>query len=372
MTKLHPTVAALTFAVGLTTVGASADAAESGASAAFLPPYILESIADRGEPEQRAWAQLQLKRDRTLLPGGREGQLDSQARVALPPRGIFTANNTDNLPGVLVWRGPPTTLPADKRVKEAAAGQAAVIAFFKHAIGRTLPVPSTVHYGARYENAFWNGNLMVFGDGDGSLFNPFTCCIEIFGHERQHGVTGNRLTYRQQSGALNESVSDVFGALTVQYLKGQSAAEADWLIGKGLFTAKVRGRAIRDMANPGTAYNDPILGKDPQPATMAGYRKLPNYDDDGGVHINSGIPNRAFVLFAKAVGGKAYDIPGRIWSAALDSSYPKDVKFAAFAQITVDRAAERYGPAVAAKLVKAWKQVGITTRVAKAVAVAID
>ena len=325
---------------------------------------MLEEIAKHGNAARRAQAQRQLLQDRAFLPGG-EGQLDAERRAPLLSRGIYTANNSQFLPGVLVWRGPPAPLPADKRVKEAAAGQAATIDFFKFAINRTLPVPGTVHFGSQYNNAFWNGTQMVFGDGDGFLFNPFTCCIEIVGHERQHGVTGNRLAYHKQSGALNELLSDVFGVLTVQYLKGQSAAQADWLVGKGLFARGIKGRALRDMAKPGTAYNDPFLGKDPQPAHMSAFRNLPDdvNHDWGGVHYNSGIPNRAFVLFAKAVGGNAYDIPGRVWSAALNSSYPANVGFAAFAQITVDRAKQLYGAAVAAKLVQAWTTVGLTTRV---------
>jgi Zn-dependent metalloprotease len=345
-----------------TTLGTAAWAAESSPS--FLPPYMLEAIAKNGNAAQRAQAQRQMLQERAFLPGG-ESQLDAARRAPLLPRGIYSANNSQVLPGVLVWRGPPAPLPADKRVKEAAAGQAATINFFKFEINKTLPVPATVHFGFQYNNAFWNGRQMVFGDGDGFFFNPFTCCIDIVGHERQHGVTGNRLAYHKQSGALNESLSDVFGVLTVQYLKGQTAAQADWLVGKGLFTKRVKGRALRDMANPGTAYNDPVLGKDPQPADFAHYKNLPDdaNHDNGGVHINSGIPNRAFVLFAKAVGGNAFDIPGHVWSAALNSSYPANVGFAAFAQITVDRAKQLYGTSVAAKLVQAWQTVGLGTHV---------
>lgn len=365
-------VALASTAALIVSAGAAA-AGGGGGGTSFLPPYVTESIARNGDAAQRAQAQRQLLRDRALLPGA-EGQLGAQLRAALLPRGVYTANNIAKLPGTLVWRGPPAPLPADKRVKEAAAGQAATISYFKFAYGKTVAVPGTVHFDYRYNNAFWNGAQMVFGDGDGTFFKPFTCCIEIVGHERQHGVTGNRMAYHKQSGALNESLSDVFGALTVQYLKGQSAQEADWLIGKGLFTSRVKGRAIRDMANPGTAYNDPVLGKDPQPASMAGYKNLPDNEagDYGGVHTNSGIPNRAFVLFAKAVGGKAYDIPGHVWSAALASSYPKDVTFAAFAQITVDRARQLYGAAVAKKLTQAWQTVGIATKAGKSVLVAAE
>lgn len=365
--------ATLAAAIGLTVSAGAATAGEGGARTSFLPPYVTESIAKHGDAAQRMQAQRQLLRDRALLPGA-EGQLSAAPAATLLPRGIYTANNLTRLPGTLVWRGPPAPLPKDKRVKEAAAGQAATIAYFQFAYGKKVAVPGTVRYDYHYNNAFWNGAQMVFGDGDGTLFKPFTCCIEIVGHERQHGVTGNRMAYHKQSGALNESLSDVFGALTVQYLKGQTAQEADWLIGKGLFTSRVKGRAIRDMANPGTAYDDPVLGKDPQPASMAGYKNLPDNEagDYGGVHTNSGIPNRAFVLFAKAVGGKAYDIPGHVWSAALASKYPRDVSFAAFAQITVDRAKALYGAAIARKLVQAWKTVGIGTKIKNAVLVAAE
>ena len=165
-----------------------------------------------------------------------------------------------------------------------------------------------MHYGRGYDNAFWDGTQMVFGDGDGTVFNRFTIAVDVIGHELTHGVTEHTaaLVYQGQSGALNESISDVFGSLVKQQALGQDAAAADWLIGAGLFTAQVKGVALRSMKAPGTAYDDPQLGKDPQPATMADY--VETTDDNGGVHLNSGIPNHAFYLAATAIGGHAWEV----------------------------------------------------------------
>jgi len=147
---------------------------------------------------------------------------------------------------------------------------------------------------------------MVYDDGDGELFVGFTDSIDVIAHELTHGVTQfatpGGLDYEDQSGALNESISDVFGSLVLQYSHKQTAAQATWLIGQGLFTARVKGVALRSMKAPGTAYDDPVLGKDPQPATMAGY--VETEDDDGGVHTNSGIPNHAYYLIVQNIGRK--------------------------------------------------------------------
>lgn len=152
---------------------------------------------------------------------------------------------------------------------------------------------------------------MVFGDGDGEIFLDFTIPVDVIGHELTHGVTQYtaNLTYFGQPGALNESMSDVFGSLIKQYTLGQTAADADWLIGAGLLAPRVTGKALRSMKEPGTAYDDDVLGKDPQPATMDGYVKTGR--DNGGVHINSGIPNHAFYLVAQSSAGTPGSAPGR-------------------------------------------------------------
>ena len=227
-----------------------------------------------------------------------------------------------------------------------------------------MPLLATVHYGRNYDNAFWDGTQMVFGDGDGVIFEPFTKSLDVIGHELAHGVTEHTagLLYQGQSGALNESISDVFGVLVKQKALGQSAAQADWLVGAELLNPSVKGRALRDMRNPGTAYDDPRLGKDPQPADMAHY--VDTQDDNGGVHINSGIPNRAFVLAADAIGGNAWDAPGAIWYAVLSGDGIKaDCDFATFAGLTVAAAATAHGDGSAEQeaVRSAWEQVGVLT-----------
>ena len=202
---------------------------------------------------------------------------------------------------------------------------------------------------------------MVFGDGDGELFQRFTIAVDVIGHELTHGVTEATagLVYQGQSGALNESVSDVFGSLVKQRVLGQDATEADWLIGAGLFTAAVQGVALRSMRAPGTAYDDDVLGRDPQPDHLRGY--VETSDDNGGVHINSGIPNHAFYLAATSLGGSAWEVAGRVWYDTLVSGGLKpDADFATFAAATVQAAQARFGTAEVLAVRSAWDAVGVT------------
>jgi Zn-dependent metalloprotease len=219
-----------------------------------------------------------------------------------------------------------------------------------------------VHYGEEYDNAFWDGERMVFGDGDGEVFRRFTIAVSVIGHELTHGVTQYtaNLRYQGQSGALNESVSDVFGALVEQHSKGQDAATASWLIGEGLFTERINGVALRSMKAPGTAYDDPLLGKDPQPQHMDEY--VDTEEDSGGVHINSGIPNRAFSLAAIAIGGSAWESVGAVWYDTLTSgAVPPNCDFAGFATATVAAAGRRFGGSAREReaVIDAWRTVGI-------------
>ncbi|MGE5816314.1 MAG: M4 family metallopeptidase [Acidobacteriota bacterium] len=341
-------------------------------SCCFLPPHLLRAIAERGSPAQREAASRTLAVDLTF----RSLRWTGAARLAhvAPPvaapaceRRVFTAGGSQDLPGQLARReGAPPTV--DVAVNEAFDALGATYDFFlqvhqRHSIDdEGLPLDATVHFGQRYDNAFWNGQQMVFGDGDGEIFNRFTIALDVIGHELTHGVTEDesRLAYLFQPGALNESISDVFGSLVRQYALGQTAREADWLIGAGLFTSAVNGAALRSMKDPGTAYDDPVLGRDPQPAHMNDFVRT--YDDNGGVHINSGIPNRAFYLSAIALGGHAWDRAGRIWYEALrDPQLRSNAGFARFAKLTVGCAARLYGPgSVEEEAVgDAWRQVGV-------------
>jgi Zn-dependent metalloprotease len=203
---------------------------------------------------------------------------------------------------------------------------------------------------------------MIFGDGDGRLFNRFTIAVDVIGHELTHGVTGHtaNLDYNGQPGALNESVSDVFGSMVKQYAASprQSSAQADWLIGAGLLMPSVKGVALRSMIAPGTAYNDPVLGKDPQPAHMKDY--VTTTSDDGGVHINSGIPNKAFARLAISFGGSSWEKAGQIWYRTLtDARLAPSSQFMDFARLTVVHALQLYGVDGKQAAADAWSQVGV-------------
>jgi Zn-dependent metalloprotease len=282
-------------------------------------------------------------------------------------RSIYTANHTEDLPGELL-RTEGSAPSKDVAADEAYDGLGATYDFYWEVYQRNsiddegLPLDATVHYGQDYDNAFWNGERMVFGDGDGDLFNRFTVAVDVIGHELTHGVTEDeaKLTYLYQPGALNESVSDVFGSLIKQYQQKQTAKQADWLIGEGLFTKKVKGVALRSMKAPGTAYDDPVLGKDPQPAHMKDYVRTSG--DNGGVHINSGIPNHAFYLVATGLGGNAWEKAGHIWYETLrDPRLRPNTGFSRFARLTASTAGRLYGVnSEEQKIVQdGWKQVGI-------------
>jgi Zn-dependent metalloprotease len=329
----------------------------------IVPPHILEALARAAEPGVRAWALEALDVD-TAIRREREAAPPSPREPAPRPhldRSVHDAHNLGTLPGSLVRsEGGPAT--GDAAVDEAYDGLGATFDLYWEVYARNsldgagLDLVGSVHYLTGYDNAFWDGSQMVFGDGDGTYFNRFTIAVDVIGHELTHGVTAHQadLSYHDQPGALNESMSDVFGSIVKQYALKQAAADADWLIGAGLFTERVQGSALRSMRAPGTAYDDPVLGKDPQPADMSGY--VTTASDNGGVHINSGIPNRAFYLAASALGGHAWETAGRIWYATLcDERLSSEAQFVDFASLTIANAGDAEREAVA----DAWQQVGV-------------
>ena len=279
-------------------------------------------------------------------------------------RTIYDAENGFMLPGrdVRHESDGPTT---DVAVNEAFDGLGATYDYYFEVHGRDsidargLPLDATVHYRRAFNNAFWNGRQMVFGDGDGELFNRFTQSLDIIGHELTHGVTQYEaaLDYQGQSGALNEHMSDVFGSLVKQHVLRQTAKRADWLIGEGIWAKGIHGKALRSMKAPGTAYDDPRVGKDPQPANMSGY--VDTNDDNGGVHVNSGIPNHAFYLASMGFGGSAWVKAGKVWYLALTQSLHRDADFPVAAAATVDAAGRLFGTKGATVVRTAWRQVGI-------------
>jgi hypothetical protein len=351
----------------------------------IVPPYLLDALTGHPDEAVAECARRSLDRDHSLrshrsaraprTSSTTDHPVQHQGGLAAPhaddgtgpQRTIADAQGRETTPGTTVrTEGQPAT--GDAATDEAYDGFGQTWSLYDEVYrrdsldGQGLPLLGTVHYGSGYDNAFWDGTQMVFGDGDGTVFNRFTIAVDVIGHELTHGVTEHTaaLEYQGQSGALNESLSDVFGSLVKQRALGQAAAEADWLIGAGLFTAQVKGVALRSMKAPGTAYDDPTLGKDPQPATMAGY--VETTDDNGGVHLNSGIPNHAFYLAATTIGGNAWEGAGQVWFDVLTGGQlAATADFAAFARLTVAAAESRYAagsPQVSA-IKTAWEQVGV-------------
>jgi Zn-dependent metalloprotease len=229
----------------------------------------------------------------------------------------------------------------DPAVGQANADQAydglgATLEFYRDLLGRDsldntgLNLDANVNYGVGYDNAFWDGTRMVFGNGDNIIFQDFTNDVDVCAHELTHGVTQYTagLDYTDQPGALNEATSDIFGACVDARVSGQDAGQFNWLIGEDVMAPQLYGEAIRSMAFPGTAYDDPILGTDPQPPTMAGYVA------GGDPHLNSGIINRWFYLMAMDLG---IDSAAQIWYATLQNMVPTS-QFADAAHIAAAQA----------------------------------
>ncbi len=342
---------------------------------------MAEKILENGTPQQKQRAEAYIRvagqirgHRQTLSELTRRAEAAEGERV----RKIFDAGNGSELPGNLVLsEGEEPT--GDAAVDEAYVGSGATYDLYAGIFGRNsidnrgMELLSTVHFMEGYDNAFWNGEQMVYGDGDEDLpeeeriFNRFTIAIDIIAHELTHGVTQYEanLVYRNQAGALNESFSDVFGSLVKQQVFSQKADEADWLIGAGLFTDQVNAQGIRSMKAPGTAYDDPLLGRDPQPGHMRDYVDTPA--DNGGVHINSGIPNKAFYEVAVELGGYAWEKAGLIWYKTLCDELDTTSDFQAAADSTHRVAGSLYGnnsPEQNA-VYKSWESVGIIPEAAQ-------
>ncbi len=228
--------------------------------------------------------------------------------------------------------------------------------------GKGMQMKSVVHFGSKYNNAYWDGEKMTYGDGDGKLFTPLSGALDVVGHEMAHGMTEHTagLQYRNQSGALNESWSDVFGELIEQWAENRSgfgtidaAKGADWLIGEDVFTPGTSGDGLRSMKTPGTGYKG-----DPQPGHMRDYKKMTS--DNGGVHVNSGIPNKAAYEAAIRIGGEKL---AKIWYTALTDYLRPTSDFNAAAAATLAAATQLYGTGeVSQAIIDAWQAVGITAK----------
>jgi len=230
-------------------------------------------------------------------------------------------------------------------------------AYYTSADGVTGLISSVVHYSTNYNNAYWNSQFMTYGDGDGSTFTPLTT-VDICGHEMTHGVTERtaNLTYSNESGALNESMSDVLGSMVERYTFGESAKT--WMIGEDAYTPGTAGDALRYM-------DDTHRGSQPDHYS----EKVNTTSDNGGVHTNSGISNYVFYLVAKggthhlggSVTGIGADKAAAIWYKALTTYMTASTNFAAARTATENAASAIYGASSAEKtsVSQAWYVCGV-------------
>jgi len=336
----------------------------------IIPPHILRHLTHHDDDVARdtganAWGhevRLPVARERTLHPVDDPGPFSTRRLIK-----VYDAGGREFLPGkLLLDEEQPALTTEDVHAREAREACCATYdflarVFLRNSIdNRGMPIVASVHYGTGYTNACWNGRQMIFGDGEGQVFRRFTAAVDVVAHELMHGVVqySARLPYRGQSGALSEHLADAFGIMAKQYACRETAARSDWFIGRGLFGAGIRGIAIRSMLMPGTAYDDKWLGRDPQPGHMHDYDE--SLADNGGVHVNSGIPNRAFALAARELGGYTWSILGRIWYRVLTGKLTPFSNFRSFARDTVDAAAELYRkPRVQRIVADAWATVGL-------------
>ena len=352
----------------------------------IVPPHMLKAMLNSEDERVRdsAFRTLttseRIRGEREILGAVRSAMITNP--LGKKHRSIYDAKHKrlspSQLPGTMV-RDEDQGPTGDLSVNHAYDGLGATYDFYKNVFGRNsidghgMRLVATVHFSKRFNNAFWNGKQMVFGDGDNIVFVDFTRSLDVIGHELTHGVTDfdSGLEYHNQSGALNESMSDVFGSLVKQYAKKQTAEQADWLIGSEIIAPGIQGKALRSMRAPGTAYNDPRLGgKDPQPKHMRDLVDLPDdeLDDFGGVHINSGIPNHAFFLVAHRLGGFAWEQAGAIWYETLHQLSPTS-DFQNCADITTQVAGAKFGIGSTQQLavIAAWDEVGIKITVPQVV-----
>ncbi len=345
----------------------------------IIPPYIAnkinKDITQDGElvPNSNTFAERRFRNKREALSNLTimKRAMVANTLVAADKEDmqllVYDAGQLPILPGELVWETGQTSMPKDKNIKEAINGGQKTWQFYKKLFNRNsldnkgLVIEQSVHYRENprkpFINAMWDGTQMIYGDGDGKYFGSFTADLDIIAHELAHGVIDYEanLTYKNQSGALNESFADVFGILVKQWANKTAARKSDWLIGDKIVIGKKY--ALRSMQAPGTAYkNHPDIGDDPQPAVMSDYIKMK--DDDGGVHYNSGIPNYAFFVTAFELGGNAWEKAGAIWYAALTDKkvLKKDASFLAARKATIKKAKELFGTgSLAVKAVtKGW------------------
>ena len=310
----------------------------------------------------------------TIYADATDGNLiftDSQIQRARN-RQTYTANNGFTLPGTLVLSETSGTT-SDVTLQKAHDYAGVTYDYFWSVHSRDsyngagATIKSSVHYGSNYNNAGWTGTQMVYGDGDGTQFGPFSRALDVVAHELGHAVTDTSadLVYSNESGALNEATSDIFGVAAEAWSYG-SVSSLTWKVGEDCYTPSTAGDALRYMNNP-TADGS---SKDYYPTRYTGTQ------DNGGVHWNSGIANLAFYLMVtggthprgvttvsvpalSATATTSINMGAKIWYRALTVYMTSSTNFQGARTASAQAATDLYGAAAADTVHKAWDAVGV-------------
>ncbi|HZH15406.1 MAG TPA: M4 family metallopeptidase [Archangium sp.] len=284
-------------------------------------------------------------------------------------RAVYSANNGTSLPGTLK-RSEGGAVTGDSHVDDNYGHLGTTYQCYSVNFGRDsynnagAQLKSTVHYSTNYTNAYWNGTQMVYGDSNGTDAAPLGKSLDVTVHELTHAVTDSEsdLVYSGESGALNEGMSDIFGAYCESWTKSWSMDAPIWMVGDDVWTPNTPGDALRYMANP----TQDGSSKDYYPERYTGS------SDNGGVHWNSGIANLAFKLLSTGgthprgkttvnVTGIGIQKAGAIFYKANVDLMTASTNFAQ-AKTLMEQAAEQlYGATSAEKasVTQAWEAVGV-------------
>ncbi|MMZ46225.1 Protease PrtS precursor [compost metagenome] len=273
----------------------------------FIPNYLLKELAEKGN--ENAEKTLAVTKEIEEKKAEVKKNLTERSVMGInggqSERLVYNSEKTGEFKRKLVRKEGETPF-IDDVVNITYDHCGKTLEYFKQKLNRNsidgagMDVISNVHFKEDYNNAVWVGDQLALGDGDGKTFINMGRSIDVVAHEIGHGITQfvNELEYERQSGALNEHFSDVIGTAVQQFVKGQTANTADWLIGDEIVGPNFPGKALRSMKAPGTAYDG-----DRQVAHFDDFNpNLPLSDDNGGVHYYSGIPNKAFHLTAIKIG----------------------------------------------------------------------
>lgn len=345
-----------------------------GCACGYLPPHIISKLLESDDPALRRTAYSTGRAEAAAHARRleRSGPIEGHVAFYVPGKGraVFDMQGTElPKPGKLLRREGDAEVN-DQTVDEAYAFAGVTYDFYQQVFSRAsldsqgYPLTASVRFGQGVANALWDGSQVLFGDGDGQYFLPFTRSLAIVAHEFTHGVVAftSNLAYQGEPGALNESFCDVMSAQVVQWHGGKAVDEADWIIGREIVGPKLAVHGIRSFTAQPAYSGDPDLGDDPQPKHIRDY--VVTADDYGGVHINSGIPNHAFYLAAMALGGHCWQGVGRIWYDGFRKlSTHATFKDAATATVLAARTNHGSDSAEQAAVEEAWKAVGVTPEV---------